>query len=166
MTGKDSTINIYVDEDPNPVITVSASKSAGTDGLAFGASNSLSWQHVWFDWVTGTNAGAFAPGEEEDCIGRSLCLGPECFQNPCNEEVFADVDKDGDVDQQDFAVFQICFTGDGGGIPADPDYCMCFDRRNNDNTPGEDSDIDGFDLGAFEDCSSGPGVPANPDCDG
>jgi hypothetical protein len=84
------------------------------------------------------------------------------YYNPCNPIVFADVDGDGDVDQYDFSVFQLCYTGDGGGIPADPDYCRCFDRRNNDNTPGQDGDIDGFDLEAFEACASGPGVTTIP----
>jgi hypothetical protein len=79
--------------------------------------------------------------------------------------MFADIDRDGDVDGADFAMFQVCFTGEGGGVPSDPDYCSCLDRRNNDNSPGADSDIDGFDLGAFEDCASGSGVAADPACD-
>jgi hypothetical protein len=165
MTAVDCNINIYVDEDPTPVITINdVCKSSGTDdGLGFGATNDISWQDIYFDWVTGTNAGAFKPGEEIAYIGRSLCLGPEC--GPCNTTLFADADKDGDVDQSDFAMFQQCLTGEGGGIPAEPDYCGCFDRRNNDNSPGQDNDIDGFDLEAFEDCASGPGIPADPACD-
>ncbi|HRR83688.1 MAG TPA: hypothetical protein P5316_01645 [Phycisphaerae bacterium] len=159
---KERVVKIYVDERPNPVITVSGTKSAGADGLGFGATNALSWQHVWFDWITGTNAGAFAPGEEVSCIGRSLYLGGR--YDPCNE-VFADADGDGDVDQADFAVFQLCYTGMDGGVLTDPDYCQCFDRRNNDNSPGQDNDVDSFDLAAFEDCASGPGVPADPECD-
>jgi len=162
MTGVGSEIKIYVDERPNPVITISGSKSAGADGLGFGATNALSWQHVWFDWITGTNAGAFAPGEEVACIGTSLYLGGR--YDPCNE-VFADADGDGDVDQADFAVLQRCYTGDGGGMVSEPEYCQCFDRRNNDNSPGEDNDVDSFDLAAFEDCASGSGVPADPACD-
>ena len=71
---------------------------------------------------------------------------------------FADADVDGDVDQEDFAVFQLCYTGAGGPIPTDPTYCVCL------NTNG-DSAIDAADLTAFEACSSGPEIPANPACD-
>lgn len=163
MTGAECLVKIYVDENPMPVITIDSCVAGSTDGLGFGATNSLSWQQVWFDWVTGTNAGAFAPGEEVARIGRSLCLGPEC--GPCNSVVFADADKDGDVDQVDFGMFQQCFTGDGGGLPAAPPYCGCFDWRNNDGLRGNDGDVDGFDMGAFEDCASGSGVPADPECD-
>ncbi len=161
-------IRIYFDENPTPVIEIltASNKASATDSIGFGTGSTVGQQVIYFDWVTGTNAGMFAPGEEVDCIGRSLCLGPGCYDSPCNLDLFADADEDGDVDQADFAMFQRCYTGDGGGVPADPDYCQCFDRRNNDNTPGEDNDVDGFDLGAFEDCASGPGVAADPACDG
>ncbi len=73
---------------------------------------------------------------------------------------------DGDVDQDDFGIFQRCFTGRGPGqppIPAEPAYCVCFDRDS-------DGDIDETDLGSpgefnsFTNCRSGPQVPANPAC--
>lgn len=160
-------IRIYFDENPAPVIEIlnASNKASATDSIGFGTGSTLGQQVIYFDWVTGTNAGMFAPGEEVACIGRSLCLGPGCYESPCNTDVFADVDGDGDVDQADFAVFQICYTGMDGGVLADPDYCQCFDRRNNDNSPGQDNDVDSFDLAAFEDCASGPGVPANAACD-
>ncbi len=75
---------------------------------------------------------------------------------------FADADSDGDVDQADFSLFQLCMTGAGvTPVPADPVYCRCFDRGT--DAPG-DNDIDNFDLEAFEGCASGSGVPADPNC--
>jgi hypothetical protein len=69
-----------------------------------------------------------------------------------------DSDEDGDVDTDDFAAFQRCFTiGTGGGI-TDPDTCGRFDHD-------FDNDIDETDLNAFVKCGTGPGVPldeANP----
>jgi len=70
---------------------------------------------------------------------------------------FADTDDDGDVDQDDFAKWQICYTGDQNPINAAE--CNCFDRDN-------DNDVDGTDLDAFEACAgtSGPGIPADSAC--
>lgn len=76
---------------------------------------------------------------------------------------FADTDLDGDVDQDDLAFFQLCFTGPGGGIPAAPEYCACLDVEGVGGMP--DGDIDQGDLGLFEDCASGPGIPADVACD-
>jgi hypothetical protein len=70
----------------------------------------------------------------------------------CNP-VFADADGDNDVDQIDFGVFQRCFTGETPPIPTDPSYCQCFNRDLN-------SVIDSADYQAFEECSSGPGIPS------
>ncbi|NLE61922.1 MAG: hypothetical protein GX616_26505 [Planctomycetes bacterium] len=160
------TIRLYLDEDPTPIIEIpNAVGASATDLFTFGTPSTDGHQVIYFDWITATDAGAFGPGEEDDCIGQSLCLGPGCYESPCNIDVFADADEDGDVDQADFAVFQLCYTGDGGGVLSDPEYCQCLDRRNNDNSSGQDNDIDSFDLAAFEDCASGPGVPADPACD-
>jgi hypothetical protein len=77
---------------------------------------------------------------------------------PCNPVRF-DEDGDGDVDQADFAAFQVCLTDmdDPNGI-YDPAACQCMDSDN-------DQDIDALDRLAFETCASGAGVPANPACD-
>lgn len=66
---------------------------------------------------------------------------------------FADADGDQDVDQDDFGVFQACYTGPGGGVP---DNCACFNRP--EGRSGCDDDVDGDDLSAFVDCVTGPGV--------
>lgn len=72
---------------------------------------------------------------------------------------FADADGDGDVDQEDFGVIQVCLTGSGDpdGV-FDPVLCSCYDWNG-------DEDVDQWDLAAFEGCASGPEVPADPSCD-
>jgi len=81
-------------------------------------------------------------------------------KDPCHDP-FADSDEDGDVDQEDFAVWQICVTQTGvaAGAPGDPADCVCLDVNDN-------GQINGADLAAFEVCASGPDVPADPCCDG
>lgn len=76
-------------------------------------------------------------------------------QAACHEVRF-DVDGDLDVDQEDFGTYQRCFTGPFGayGLPA----CRCVDADVNGRV-----DLD--DLAAFQNCASGPAIPANPDCD-
>ncbi len=64
---------------------------------------------------------------------------------------FADADGDSDVDQDDFAILQLCITGGVGPIPADPAYCTCFERTG-------DSLITQSDLQEFENCATGPTV--------
>lgn len=64
---------------------------------------------------------------------------------------------DGDVDMQDFAVFQLCFTGTWGTIPADPVYCKCFDRPET-GFPKGNGGIDINDLNAFTRCMTGPAI--------
>ncbi|HQA45735.1 MAG TPA: hypothetical protein PK579_14390, partial [Phycisphaerae bacterium] len=72
--------------------------------------------------------------------------------------VWADRDMDGDVDQEDFGLFQECFTGEAPGVAPG---CECFDHVN----PGSGV-IDEFDLNAFEDCVTGPAVVGvNPNCE-
>lgn len=66
-----------------------------------------------------------------------------------------DYDRDGDVDQSDFGVFQACLSG--VSVPqTDP---ACRDARLD-----GDSDVDPSDFFIFLNCMSGAGVPADPDC--
>ena len=80
----------------------------------------------------------------------------------CDEHVvWADADGDGDVDQEDFGVFQACFSGPGHTYPVDPAWCQCLDRDG-------DGHIDVDDLEAWEKCLVGPSIPWSsllaPDC--
>jgi hypothetical protein len=68
---------------------------------------------------------------------------------------WADSDADGDVDLRDFAAFQACPPANGHMW----EYCLCLDHSG-------DETVDADDLGAFLDCldTSGPDIPADPDC--
>jgi len=90
----------------------------------------------------------------------NLYLAGTSAGGPCNDP-FADADGDGDVDQDDFAAWQLCFSGPGGGPVLGP--CECFDV----DGPGElpDGDVDQADYAWFETCASGPDVPADAGCD-
>ena len=57
-----------------------------------------------------------------------------------------DCDSDGDVDLDDFAEFEPCLTGPGGGLP-EPD-CSCFDFDYS-------GDIDLTDFAAFQQAFAG-----------
>ncbi len=162
-------INVYFDENPVPVLSITNAEprdpQAGSqDGFGFGTQGTGNTEHVYFDCLVATTAGAFPPDQDMGCLGESLTCTDSCHKP------FADVDEDTDVDQADFAVFQLCYTGAGAtSIPGPPDYpayCVCLNRGDDDNDgePNNDTDIDSFDLTAFENCASGPGVPANPDC--
>lgn len=87
-------------------------------------------------------------------IGTS-CATEEC---PCSIP-FADADGDGDVDQADFALFQVCI---GANLPAEP-ACACFDAH---PAGAPDGDVDTDDWSAFEACASGSGITADPACGG
>ncbi len=81
-----------------------------------------------------------------------------CSQYLCCPTPFADTDADSDVDQSDFGAWQVCYTGQNGGVPAG---CECLNRDG-------DGDIDSIDFGRFDDCWTGPNVPwsqgMTPDC--
>ena len=66
-----------------------------------------------------------------------------------------DFDEDGDVDQEDYAHMQECFSGTAV-VQEDP---ACLDADFN-----GDLDVDLDDYGPFEDCFSGPNVPADLEC--
>ncbi|MHC4800029.1 MAG: COG1470 family protein, partial [Planctomycetota bacterium] len=155
------TIKIWFNEDPTPILDIPDSDNGGNynyDAFLFGAKNGSSKSIMTYDWVTFTDAGIFAPGEDTVCFGADNDLIPEFVQ--CNIP-FADADGDGDVDQNDFAQFQRCYTGLGGGLANNPNYdCACVDWDN-------DLDVDDNDFSEFQKCASGPNIPVagDPDCD-
>lgn len=76
----------------------------------------------------------------------------------CNDP-FADADDDGDVDMDDFARFQNCYTGDVATV--DQGECQCFDHNG-------DTHVNETDFNAFSACgdTSRAGVAADVMCDG
>lgn len=73
---------------------------------------------------------------------------------PCSEP-WADADRDGDIDADDFGIFQRCVTGPGN-LNSNP-LCYCFDVEG--PVGGPDGDIDGGDFQEFQNCATGPDVP-------
>jgi hypothetical protein len=82
---------------------------------------------------------------------------------PCSDP-FADADEDGDVDQVDFSLFQLCISGNGNPYPTGTgfEFCQCADRE---GPSGPDGDVDQGDFTFFDACYSGPDVPADANCD-
>ncbi len=66
-----------------------------------------------------------------------------------------DFDEDGDVDQEDFGQFQVCYSG--AGIPQNDPTCDGADLH-------QDGDVDRDDFAKFQQCISGPNVPADSLC--
>ncbi len=90
-------------------------------------------------------------------VTQSSCLeqnglfkgyGSSCDTTVCCPYPFADTDHDGDVDQDDFGAFQVCYNGAG----AVPTGCECFDRNN-------DGKVDATDFNEFNNCFTGANVP-------
>lgn len=88
-----------------------------------------------------------------DILGNDTGVDPAvvaAIPTGCNLP-FADADGDGDVDMDDFAAYQLCYTGPGQTALFDSRACYCFD------TDG-DSDVDEMDLNQFARCATGPGI--------
>lgn len=66
-----------------------------------------------------------------------------------------DMDRDGDVDQADFGLFQLCLTGPSVAQPLPACQAARLDN---------DEDVDQNDFGIFQSCMKGPGVYADPQC--
>jgi hypothetical protein len=75
---------------------------------------------------------------------------------PCPQQPFADVNRNGVVNNDDFAVFVGCAMGPGVAYPGSTAACECFDRN-------ADGDVDEEDFAAFQRCWSGT-LAANPAC--
>jgi hypothetical protein len=109
---------------------------------------------VWdfeFDWVRmlSYNITGCPFWDGEGCVPDPLCNTP-----------WADADGDSDVDLQDYAQFQLCYTGSGdpGGV-FDANDCQCFDRN-------QDSDVDNLDFLGFVNCGTRSNVAwqSTPGC--
>jgi hypothetical protein len=103
------------------------------------------------EWVL---YGAGPGPDAENPVESSTHADGLTFVGVCYDP-FADANGDGDVDQDDFAVVQDCYSGTDDFAPG----CECFNRN-------ADTVINQLDITAFEDCASGPGVPADVCCDG
>jgi len=80
---------------------------------------------------------------------------------PCCPTPWADADSDGDVDQEDFGLWQTCYSATGIAYPAG---CACYDRNDSTGALGGDGDVDLDDLAWFENCFGGPTLDPLPGC--
>jgi hypothetical protein len=88
-----------------------------------------------------------------EAAGGRFHGGSRCEETVCCPLPFADADHDKDVDQEDVASFQQCFSGPNGTmIPG----CECFDRD-------DDRDVDEGDATAFGACATGSHVLWEPE---
>ncbi len=140
-------VDLYMLNDQQQIIwqkhiTSASAASSSRAGFFFGDDTTAVKMDVSYDWITGTNAGAFAPGEEVAVLGRSLIVSDAACIIP-----FPDADADKDVDMADFAVFQRCYSP----LTEVSEDCRCFDRDHSGN-------IDEDDLTGFLACAGGAGV--------
>jgi len=138
-----------IDGDPD-VPWLSEAPDAGGP-LAGGESNPLTVTYDTADLPVGThNATISVSSPEADNSPQSIAVSVTITLTP------PDYDSDGDVDQDDFAIFQGCFTGELG-TPT-PGLCATY----------ADLDCNGHvdqqDLLEFEACASGPDIPFLPSC--
>ena len=120
----------------------------------FGSSNSNTFQvEMFFDGSIFVTYLAMAANDGIAGLSAGDGLSPEFFESDLTAQgacvPFADCDNDGDTDQDDFDVFEQCFTGDGGSITAE---CRCA------NFDG-DNDVDCRDWNEFRNLWDGPGDP-------
>lgn len=99
-----------------------------------------------------------ANGVDDTSDGLIDCADPSCADDAhCQHNTpYADIDGDGDVDQADFGLFQLCYEGQD--IKPVRLGCGFLDRDN-------DADIDESDFVRFSMCYSGPMVFADPACE-
>ena len=104
------------------------------------------------------------PGQDDtdsDGVGDACDACPNTIptigvdESGCPPLIPGDLDHDGDVDQEDFGLFQACLTGPGEP-QQDP---ACQDARLD-----TDVDVDQDDFGLFQLCITSPNQAANPTC--
>ncbi|MBI4581057.1 MAG: hypothetical protein HY718_15240 [Planctomycetes bacterium] len=96
-----------------------------------------------------------------DCAtlgGEPAGAGTNCATTACCPPLRPDHDMDGDADLEDFGWFQTCLSV-AAYLPPPTLPCTCADLDG-------DGDVDVDDFNVFAGCMLGPGVPANPNCDG
>ena len=96
------------------------------------------------------DADADSAGDACDACPNTL-PGLPVHTNGCPITVTGDMDSDGDVDQEDFGVFQCCLSGQ---VKPGCEKALL----------DADNDVDSADTDIFLNCLSGPNVPAKPSC--
>lgn len=136
----------------SPQISVSASPlDTDSDGLLDGCDNCPNDSNP-----LQTDSDADGVGDACDACPGTI---PGVGVNPqgCPTLVRPDLDRDGDVDETDFAAFLSCRSGPAIPHSATP-TCTAADLD-------IDTDVDSDDFGIFQRCFSGANVPSVVDCD-
>lgn len=94
------------------------------------------------------------PDDRDHCPGTPPLSAVTLWGCPT---VRSDLDRDGDVDQEDFGLFQACYSGPGL-IQAKPACSMA--------RLDPDEDVDQDDYAVLQGCMTGADVPANLQCEG
>ena len=128
------------DGDPTTIIT-----PMGGPGFQLDAFGLLLWQDGWAPPLPG---GGLATTVKADVIFRRVRVEVD--------RPYGDFDSDGDVDVNDYAVFQGCFNG--AGQPP-PETCA------GDADSDDDGDVDVNDFARFQTCFNGSGQPAAEGCE-
>ncbi len=135
---------------------------------AVGVTNGANWTRIFgtdtFETVL-HNVGVFhlrhdlAPYvNSPDAISGDLGIDRIKLEAPCHAPR-SDADGDGDVDLDDFLLFQSCFNGPNRpwATTSDPGACYCLDQD-------DDADVDLNDFQVFQSCFNGPNRPPAPAC--
>jgi hypothetical protein len=142
--------------------------SGGADTLSYSVEPDVPWLNL--EPVSGSSSGeadpitvsydlaGLSPGEY---VGTIKVRSNDAYNSPqvvtaqlTIQTVKPDMDRDGDVDQSDFGLFQACLSG-----PGNPPTSACEGA----DLDG-DSDVDHTDFGIFQGCMSGANIPAAPAC--
>jgi hypothetical protein len=131
-------------------------------GHVEGAVSGADVSFAWADLQLGMTCEWYATASD----GHSLARGP--VRRFIVGDAFIDLDGDGDVDQDDFAIFGACATG--ANIPYDalalPQGCTLSASVDGKILADQDrdGDVDQDDFGVLQRCYSGPGQAAAANC--
>jgi hypothetical protein len=109
---------------------------------------SAAGQNVRFRWRLGSDSSISSIGWYVDTVALY-----DAFT--CCNGIPGDMDGDGDVDQTDFGLLQVCLSGPN--VPQTNPSCTLARLD-------PDSDVDHDDAQILRGCTSGPEVPGNPLC--
>jgi hypothetical protein len=154
--GTDDVAKIWVNPDPTGAEPAPTATSTGSDTNA-GVIRSFFLRQV-LSGPEETLVDELRIGTTWDHVTKFIHGDPWVPPGPtCSADLRFDIDQDLDVDQYDFAVYQLCHTGTGGAF--EPGYpCQCMNADGN-------TWIDGDDFFYFKACASGSNVPADAACD-
>jgi len=142
-------VEVRVNDGPwQPAVVSTASNTVRYSDTAVdeegNALDQLADKTAWHTYLRyDMNGNGLVTGKDKLLLWRHLGYAP------------VDYDRDGDVDMDDFAHFQACWTG----ANVRQTVWACGDAQLD-----PDSDVDLDDLEVFMNCARGPGIPADPAC--